>query len=263
MLVYLGKGWRDYGNFPFPVASRPYWEFQAVLNGRIAPVLPNEKVDLKGDCLWVFPPFHLHGWIGDPAQNAEVAVFQYPVVPLALAEMVASGSYIQISLIPPLRNRLHELVNVAERHYNKPDPRSQLRHQHLLLELCLMTIENISVIDVQSSSPGSTSAVFRSIKWFEKNISLNPGLKEISRAAGVSAAHLRRLFHTAYGSSPSEILRRIKLYHAMEHMKKGNNTLEAIAEKCGYGSLSAFSRTFKKAMGCSPSYWQRGVSKDK
>lgn len=78
----------------------------------------------------------------------------------------------------------------------------------------------------------------------------------LARAAGVSASHLRAAFRAAVGTSLGTYLRRARVHHARRLLRESALDLAAIARACGFGSPSAFSRTFRAVTGCSPRTWR-------
>jgi transcriptional regulator GlxA family with amidase domain len=94
------------------------------------------------------------------------------------------------------------------------------------------------------------------IVWYAKRMEENPAFPEIARAVGVSAPHLRRLFHQVLHASPNRIMDQMRFQRAMQLMSDPAIKLESVGEQCGFGSASAFSRAFKMKFGCAPQVWR-------
>ncbi len=77
-------------------------------------------------------------------------------------------------------------------------------------------------------------------------------LTELARAAGVSRAHLTRLFNAEYKMTPIEALRCLRLDRAASLLARTNLKINDIAERCGFESAFHFSRLFRAAYGHSP-----------
>jgi len=86
MLCYLGGGTRHYAEKPVRAYRRPYWEFQAVIAGRIAMEDETGTLPLRRSHLWLSAPGHLHGWTGEAQKPAEIAVFHFLRIPEPLAK---------------------------------------------------------------------------------------------------------------------------------------------------------------------------------
>ena len=93
MLHYHGTGTRDYQRQPQAVRSRGNWEFQAVVAGRAAPLLPQGPLPAGGSCLWVFAPDCPHGWTA-PAP-CEVLVYHLAQCPEVLATLVGEAGWLR------------------------------------------------------------------------------------------------------------------------------------------------------------------------
>jgi AraC family transcriptional regulator len=260
MLVYLGRGPRRYDRFPLRVGNRHTWEFQAVVRGRIGPVFDDGPAPLEGSHLWVFPPGSPHGWTGAPGRAAEVAVFHFPAVPSALKALVGTHRVLGIELSGSGCARLRSLAAGAERYLARPGVLAVLAQEHLLLELCLLVAGAVEVRG--NGMPASSRAhdvIGRALRWLTAHLDEGPGLGRVARAAGTSPAHLRRLFHDGMRCSPREAFARVRFQRVMDLMHDSSLTFEVIAERCGFGSASAFSRAFKARFGYSPVEWRRGL----
>jgi AraC-like DNA-binding protein len=70
---------------------------------------------------------------------------------------------------------------------------------------------------------------------------------------GVDRSTLFRRFRAAYGCGPRTYLQRVRLERARDLLLRGEGTVTAIAEACGYDDHRAFARAFKTRYGVSPS----------
>ena len=74
----------------------------------------------------------------------------------------------------------------------------------------------------------------------------------LARAAGVSRAHLARLFREHLGATPVETLRVMRLDRAANLLARTNLEVQEIAEQCGFPNAFHFSRVFRAQYGLSP-----------
>jgi AraC-like DNA-binding protein len=72
----------------------------------------------------------------------------------------------------------------------------------------------------------------------------------------MSRTNFWRRFVELSGQSPAAFLTALRIRIAAQRLEKGD-TIERTAEYVGYGSTTAFSRAFKKAMGKQPGVWRR------
>ncbi len=78
-----------------------------------------------------------------------------------------------------------------------------------------------------------------------------PGLAEV---AGMSRARFAHHFRTVLGQSPAHYLAQWRMVSAQHLMRQGQSIQQA-AHAVGYGSASAFTRAFVRAMGQTPGAW--------
>ena len=255
MLLYLGTGARQYGLNPFPLCSRPNWEFQAVINGSIGMTLPSGTPPLRRNHLWLSPPGHSHGWTGHGDHTAEVVVFQFRSVPELLSRLAQSGEAIEMPLTATQCQRLSALAARARSYQDRPAPGMILCHEHILLELSLMLYESKRDSDL-GSSMANDRRVGEALRWFSERISDNPSQEDVARAVNVSPAHLRRLFHEVLRMPPKRAFDQLRFQRAIELMSDHSVKLSAVSAACGFESQSAFSRAFKAKFGRAPENWR-------
>jgi AraC-like DNA-binding protein len=60
--------------------------------------------------------------------------------------------------------------------------------------------------------------------------------------------------------SPMEYINFVRVQRACELMKKSDDSIEHVAEKCGFTTQSTFNRNFRKFMDTSPYQWKMNPS---
>ncbi len=84
----------------------------------------------------------------------------------------------------------------------------------------------------------------------------------LAKIAAYSEQHFHRVFKHFIGESVNVYIRRTRLEHAANQlMFDHNSNVLSIAEKCGFVSLSSFSRAFKTQFGTTPGEW-RTIDRD-
>lgn len=84
-------------------------------------------------------------------------------------------------------------------------------------------------------------------------------VEELSRAIGISAPYLQRLFKSALGIPPITYLRDLRLEKARELLESKDQFYQVseICCKVGMFSKSHFTRDFKKKFGVTPTEYRR------
>jgi len=82
-------------------------------------------------------------------------------------------------------------------------------------------------------------------------------LDDIARGAGVSKAHLIRLFRKHLGVTPARRLWEIRVEAGSRLLRETGLQVQEIADRCGFPSPYHFSRLIKQAHGVSPREYRR------
>ena len=82
-------------------------------------------------------------------------------------------------------------------------------------------------------------------------------LAALAATAGVSTAHLSRVFHSHEGVSIGGYVRTLRLEWAVEQLERGRTTLGRIATAAGFYDQSHLSREFRRRFGASPLDYRR------
>jgi len=92
----------------------------------------------------------------------------------------------------------------------------------------------------------------RALEFIESSLAADIGLAEIAAVTGMSAFHFSRAFRRDMGVSPYAFLIQRRVAGARTLLIQTELPLTCIADRCGFGSHSQFSRTFKRSVGLSP-----------
>ena len=82
----------------------------------------------------------------------------------------------------------------------------------------------------------------------------------LARIAGVSRAHLSRLFVRELGATPVETIRIMRLDHGALLLSRTNLQVQAVAEQCGFINAFHFSRLFHGQYGVSPRTFRKELA---
>lgn len=111
----------------------------------------------------------------------------------------------------------------------------------------------VSVTRLARRSP----PVARALRAMEAALEEPPSMPAIARATGLSTRRLEMLFARELGTSPAATFRQLRLSEARRMVLSSRLPLSEIAVRCGFNSLSAFSRAFRRAFGTAPSALRR------
>ena len=85
------------------------------------------------------------------------------------------------------------------------------------------------------------------------------GAAQVAMEAGASPSNLRRLFHEHLNCSVGEFLRQTRINRARYYLATSERSISEIGELCGYASIYSFSRSFRQAVGESPTLYRDHV----
>lgn len=100
------------------------------------------------------------------------------------------------------------------------------------------------------------SQIASALDYMNKHYSEQIKAGELSSLCNMSETHFRRLFESYINMPPMEYLNLIRVQKACELMKKTNEPMELIAQKCGFTTPSTFNRNFRKFLNTSPYQWK-------
>lgn len=98
------------------------------------------------------------------------------------------------------------------------------------------------------------SRLNRVMDFIDQNLDQPLDLKTIASIASFSPFHFHRIFTFLVGETPGDYIQRLRIEKAAWRLREENpTTITEIAYSCGFGSISLFSRTFRKYFGLTPS----------
>jgi len=83
-------------------------------------------------------------------------------------------------------------------------------------------------------------------------------VEELGQRGGMSRSTFALRFKETVGVSPMEYLTRWRMLLAGDRMANTSDSISEISQSLGYQSASAFTKAFRKIMGCSPRQYSRG-----
>ncbi len=101
--------------------------------------------------------------------------------------------------------------------------------------------------------------VRRVTQYVYQNIGQPLPLAEVARHVSVSASHLRRLFRQTLGISLGEYILQTRIRRACGLLHHSALNVSEVAAACGFSSLFAFSRAFRRKVGYAPLEYRKSV----
>ncbi|MEP6672034.1 MAG: helix-turn-helix transcriptional regulator [Chthoniobacter sp.] len=110
------------------------------------------------------------------------------------------------------------------------------------------------------SSDDVRDVILESInKYVRANLGRAVTIADIAEELGYSVSHLRAVFRDRLGVSLGKYMRESRLSEAAQLLQSSTFNVSDIGERCGFESLYAFSRAFRKAYGIPPRTYRQLV----
>ena len=173
-------------------------------------------------------------------------------------------SHIPIILLTALSEKtdqLHGLGLGADDYLTKPFDMSLLaqriksiiRNREAVREKALKIIQGEPIEHILSNKLNDIF-VKKMLEVAQANISNSEFNKdEFASAMNVSSSLLYKKIKSLTDQSPTDLIKTIRLNHAVELLQSGKYTVTEVSELCGFASVAYFSTVFRKRFGKSPS----------
>ena len=125
--------------------------------------------------------------------------------------------------------------------------------------LCRMLEYLESLMPKNEEEITDNELINRAIKYIQRNFGRNLTLNEIADFCAFSRSSLCHLFKKHIGVSVHNYISGLRIDHAKELLKVSNQSVGAIAVKCGFSDYNYFATCFKKVTGMSPSEYRRNI----
>lgn len=273
------------GTWGVDISGRAHVSFHFVASGSASFRLrakPNEVVTLRTGDLLVLPHDASH-LLGSPDCSVEI-VNEAISVPYSEgspedATALVCGSFefdragpnpvvaalpefmILHTADPPHAGLLAPMIAALEHESRQPGEGSEAivnrMAEILFVHLLRMHLES------DSQTPGLLAAladdrIRRALELITEDPAAKRNVTEMAAAAGMSRSAFSERFKLLTGIAPMEYCTRWRMQQAYRWLSDEGITVLEAALRCGYEGESAFSRAFKRVIGCNPSAVRRG-----
>lgn len=153
-----------------------------------------------------------------------------------------------------------ELLTQLRRETERREPGYRHRVRALCVSLIVATARHTPSGQAltEANAPGGAGPLVAAAKeYILKNLGSEMTLGEIAWQVGKGEEHLARVFKRETGQSVFDFVREMRVNQAKTYLLDSTLSLTEIAERCGFSSLSFFSRTFRALAGLPPSAYRQ------
>lgn len=113
-------------------------------------------------------------------------------------------------------------------------------------------------------APKPASSFYQEVLLLVERNYIRPdyGVEELADALGLSRIHLNRKLKAEAGTSPSTMLKEVRMKHAIALLDEGRLSVAEIAAACGFSTPSYFSTAFREYCGKTPSEYLAALQQE-
>ena len=128
----------------------------------------------------------------------------------------------------------------------------QKEDTHFLIQCKLYELLDMIYKDSQLDAVATPEAIKKAMEFMENNYQNHIQLQDITDHVNLSPTYFHKMFKSAVNTTPQKYLAELRLSNAKMLLLAKNYSVEEIAERCGFSSISYFDYQFKKTYGISP-----------
>lgn len=133
-----------------------------------------------------------------------------------------------------------------------------------------LTLINASIIHhLKESTPAEKgmpvkqrTRMVQMVIFIEQHYGETIRVKDIAESASISATEANRIFRNHRNMSVSQYLLYVRIVNAERLLLLGNDTVQNVAQKCGFSSAAYFTRVFRKETGVLPKDYRKSMQEE-
>lgn len=268
LMALLGESWiRPYGEGIDCLHFHNYMEIGFCYDGQGDLVLDEQIVKYKPDMFSIIPKNFPHT---TNSENGSLSRWEYifidvenflheiyrdnPIFAEDIIALVNSRASLLNAAKQPEMARL--ILTILDEMREKNDFYLETIRGLLLSLLIHIARMHYKTSGKVRSHTGDITQISDSLHYIGKHYAEDLSIGDLAAVCHMSETHFRRTFLKNMNMTPSDYLNMVRVQMACEYMKKHNASMEMVAEKCGFQSVSTFNRNFKKIVGITPYQWK-------
>ncbi|MBQ8207920.1 MAG: AraC family transcriptional regulator, partial [Clostridia bacterium] len=231
----------------YPFHRHDFYEIEWIVRGSARHEFNGEVCTESAGTVFSMSPsdFHRYEFIDRP--TIHIINIDYKNVPKAIQHILAKAEFPLVGHFS--ENDLAEIERLFWELYKLINETDEKFLSDRIIGYTLIILSKIFNCS-ESKKPISNNSGYyhikRAMEYIDKHYSLHLSLDSVADAVAVSSCHLSRLFRKTCGLSFVEYLTEFRIQKAQELLLESDKSVSEIADDCGFGSFSTFSRSFKQ-----------------
>lgn len=262
--------------FPFnlfianDVEFPPHWheEFEIIymLDETLSVGLNSEIFNLQPRDILVISRGEVHTFLTQPRQARRIIVQFTPAIFESLAPLMRNCRF-TAPLIradnegSTIHCQLEQQILMAQAEYRAKQDGFQLAIKARLFDLVTILLRQVPLVKCSAEETSkqlqNLSFLEQVTQFVETHYMRDITLAEVADATGFSIYHFARYFKAITGMTFIQYYNHFRIAKVVGELNVSNDSLTAIAYRCGFNSIQNFNRVFKELKGCSPSLYKK------
>lgn len=126
-----------------------------------------------------------------------------------------------------------------------------------LLMMLFIEIERLSNEQSIDTDAKVDVQIMPALEYIRYNYMKDIKISDLAYKCNLSETHFRRIFKEIMRMSPLDYINEVRIHASCNLLKSTNESVESIALKSGYTTITTYNRNFSKIMGITPLKWRK------
>lgn len=245
-------------------SRNPHWhdhfEIEIILDGSGTHLFNGSRFPLGPGCAYLFTPMDIHALIPDTDTSLHLIHIRFDdqaITEEVRHELLRHEHSCPVRFDGVAFDRLLTQFNELTKCFEDKSTYQELNTKLILSYLCLYIIQQSQPnIDRFHGCDITNPVVHQTMLYILYNFRKEITMQNLGKQAHVSPNHLAVLFKQTLGTTCMQLVADLRMQHAVKLLENTTLTIEEIAEKSGFSSVSYFISMFRKKYNTTPKEYQ-------
>ncbi|MDF2615036.1 MAG: L-rhamnose operon transcriptional activator [Clostridia bacterium] len=270
VLALLGKDWRrEYGVGINGLHFHNFMEIGYCHEGTGEVIIDNQNYPFEANVFTVIPPNLSHTTNSDRGTESYWEWMFFDIEQYLNATYKEDAAFVQKLLTRIYRKALflhakeHPVLDNILRNIIREMQRKDTYYQESVKGFMQAFIVELLRLDDSEEKIKRTkqkaAQISDALDYVNRNYNEEIKISQLANACNMSESHFRKVFEQSMNMRPIDYINLIRVQKACELIKRSQVTMECVAYKVGFATVSTFNRNFKKLVGISPYQWKQSA----